>query len=146
MPHLMLKIFLLTVLMVCSAANAETEGRKKFGPYEVSVSTFNSLFVGADVAKVHNLVRAKDQTLINVSVIDERTGTTVAAEVTATAKNLLQQLKTITFKKIEEPGAVYYIGSLRHSNREIFHFNFDVKVDGEPNAFTFKMTKKLYTE
>lgn len=127
-------------------ANAADESSRAFGKYTVHYSTFNSLFISADIAKLHGLVRAKDQTLINISVQETETGKSVVADVAATAKNLMQQVKSITFKKIEEPGAVYYIGSLRHSNREVFHLDFSVGVEGEVSPMTFKLTKKLYVE
>lgn len=122
------------------------EGTHEFADYNVHYSTFNSLFVPADIAKVHGLVRAKDQSFINISVQKKSDAQSVMADVSGTAKNLMQQVKTIKFKTIDEPGAVYYIGTLRHTNEEILHLDFAVTPEGESVPLTFRLTRKLYTE
>lgn len=124
----------------------EQESTKVFGQYTVHYSTFNSLFVPADVASIHQLVRAKDQTLINIAVQKTADGSPVAAQVSGTAKNLLQQQKNIDFKTIQEQDAVYYIGALRHTNEEIFHLDFTIVPEGEKQPLTFRLSRKLYTE
>lgn len=124
----------------------EQESTKVFGQYTVHYSTFNSLFVPADVAGIHQLVRAKDQTLINIAVQKTADGSPVAAQVSGTAKNLLQQQKNIDFKTIQEQDAVYYIGALRHTNEEIFHLDFTIVPEGETQPLTFRLSRKLYTE
>ena len=124
----------------------EQESTKVFGLYTVHYSTFNSLFVPADIAKIHQLIRAKDQTLINIAVQKTTDRSPVAAQVSGTAKNLLQQQKNIEFKTIQEQDTVYYIGALRHTNEEIFHLDFTVVPEGETQPLTFRISRKLYTE
>lgn len=124
----------------------EPESTKVFGPYTVHYSTFNSLFVPADIAKIHRLVRAKDRTLINIAVQKTADGSPVAAQVSATAKNLLQQQKSIPFTTIQESDAIYYIGDLRHTNEEVFHLDFVIVPEGETQPLTFRLSRKLYTE
>ncbi|WP_187409859.1 DUF4426 domain-containing protein [Saccharophagus sp. K07] len=140
------------VLIICcslglSIAQADdVESSKDFGEFTVHYSTFNSLFIPADIAAVHNLVRAKDQTLINIAVQRNSDSQSVPAKVTGTAKNLMQQLKTIDFKTIEEPGAVYYIGALRHTNEEVFHLDINIVPEGKTEPLKFRLSRKLYTE
>lgn len=118
---------------------------RKFGPYTLYFSIFNSLSIPPEVANIHHLVRAKNQALINVAIKETTTGNPVAADVSATATNLMQQSRQLEFKEIEEPGAVYYIGSFRHTNEELVHMDFDITVPGEPH-YEFRVTRKLYTE
>lgn len=140
--------FLLIIFLIglSHPACATDKYSKVFGKYTIHYSTFNSLFIPADIAKTHNLVRANDQTLVNISVQETATKKSIPAKITGTAKNLIQQTKTIDFKKIDEPGAVYYIGAIRHTDEEVFHLNFSIHVADEPSAFTFKISKKLYTD
>lgn len=139
------KLFFFTAATALPAL-AEDLSSKDFGVYTVHYSTFNSLFVPAEIAEVHGLVRARDQTLINIAVQKTADGKAVPAQITGTAKNLLQQLKTLSFKTIEEPGAVYYLGALRHSNEEIFHLDFTIVPQGETTPLQLRLTRKLYTE
>lgn len=141
---------LLTLVLLITATlpsvAEDVSSSKNFGVYTVHYSTFNSLFVPADIAQIHQLVRAKNQTLINIAVQKTADSAAVPATITGTAKNLLQQVKTIDFKTIEEPGAIYYLGALKHSNEEIFHLDFTIVPDGETTPLQLRLTRKLYTE
>jgi hypothetical protein len=136
----------LTAVSVLSVQAEEVSSSKNFGNYTVHYSTFNSLFVPAEIAGIHKLVRAKDQTLINIAVQKTVSGDAVPASIEGTAKNLLQQVKTIDFKTVEEPGAIYYLGALRHTNEEIFHLDFTIIPEGESTPLQLRLTRKLYTE
>ena len=114
------------------------------GDHTVNYTVFNSQFIPADIAAIHQLVRAKDRALINVSVINKQTGKTVSAKVSGVAKNLIQQSKSLTFKTIKEPDAEYYIAPVRHTNEEIFHFILSVTLNGTTHPIKF--TRKLYVE
>jgi len=142
----LLALLLSTGIAVYSAQAEEISSSKNFGTYTVHYSTFNSLFVPAEIAQIHKLVRAKDQTLINIAVQKTADGEAVPARITGSAKNLLQQVKTVDFKTIEEPGAIYYLGALRHTNEEVFHLDFAIVPEGESSPLQLRLTRKLYTE
>jgi Domain of unknown function (DUF4426) len=122
------------------------EGTHTTGDYDIHYSTFNSQFITADIAQVYGLVRAKNQTLLNISVQKKSASKSMPATVQGTVKNLMQQVKTIEFKTIDEPGAIYYIGALRHDNEETVHIDLSITPDGESTPITFRLTRKLYTE
>ncbi len=133
-----------TVSLAQETNNYVQDSFTDIGDHTVNYTVFNSLFVPANIAGIHNLVRAKDKALINISVINDKTGKTVPAKITGTAKNLIQQSKALAFKTIKEPDAQYYIAPLRHTNEEIIHFAISVTVDGQTHAIKF--TRKLYVE
>lgn len=143
-----LVLYVLSAMGAVHASNVPSlpGGTQEFADYDIHYSTFNSLFVPADIAKIHGLVRAKDQTLINIAVQKKPGAQPIAAEVTGTAKNLMQQVKTIQFKVIDEPDAIYYMGALRHSNEEMLHLDFVITPQGESTPLEFRLTRKLYTE
>lgn len=115
-----------------------------FGDYTVHYSAFNSTFLLPDIAAAYDLVRAKDQTLLNITVQD-KSGKSIDAKLDGYAQNLIQQKKGIAFKTIKEPHAVYSIGALRITNEEVF--NFVITITPENAApFTLKFTRKLYVE
>lgn len=142
---LMSFLALLPIVGHSNDLTAIDDDTRKFGPYTVYFSIIQSRLIPAEVANVHNLVRASDQSLINVSIKETTTGESVKGTVSARATNLMQQSKTIKFKTIEEPDVAYYLGSLRHTNEELFHIDFTIDIPGE-NAHTFRVTRKLYTE
>lgn len=142
-------IIVLTVLASSASANKITpidDDTRVFGPYTVYYNTFNSLFIPAEIAKIHHLVRANDQTLINIAIKETATGRSVPATINATASNLMQQSKAIDIKTISEPDAVYYIGAIRHVNEELYHIDISLQIEGSEEINQFRITRKLYTE
>lgn len=142
-----LSAIILIALCHCATAIAqEVESTRILGDYQVHFSVFNSQYVPADIASIHKLVRGKDQALINITVQEAATGKAVAARVSGHARNLLQQLKPLEFKAIEEPGAHYSIASLRHSNEEVFHFIIDILPPQSARPLRLEFNRKLYME
>lgn len=119
---------------------------REFGPYTVYFTTLNSTYIPAEVAAIHNLTRAKDQTLVNVAVKETASGKSVMAKVTGTATNLMQQNKKIDFKHIAEPDSNYYIGNVKHANEELFHIDIKVQPSDYDKSYPFRVTRKFYTE
>ena len=71
--------------------------------YEVHYNAFNSGFLTPEVAQANGLTRSKVMALLNVSVLkiaDDGTKRPVNALVSGEAKNLIGQIKTISFKKL----------------------------------------------
>jgi hypothetical protein len=106
--------------------------------YIIHYNVFSSEILPAEVARSYQIVRSKNQAVLNVVVRknkDEKSAQTeaVIAKVTAQAVNLAGQLKTLDLRKIEEgeadSKAIYYIATFKVTNEETF--NFTVKVDPE---------------
>lgn len=144
---LLLSSILFACIALLPSANAgelNQESTQTVGDRQVHYSVFNSTFLQPNIAKHYDLVRAGNQVLINIAVQDLE-GNPIAATVTGYAKNLMQQKKTLTFKTIEEPGAIYALASLRTTNEEVFNFHISwQEADREPQSIRF--TRKLYTE
>ena len=139
----------LSLLMFSLPSTAEERVFTEFGDYKVLHTVFNSSFIQPDVAKTYNLTRGKDRALINVSVVkDTAAGTSngLAATITGTVSNLMQQTKTLEFQEISEQNAVYYLAPLRVSNEEVLHFTLQVLREGHSKPYTIKFTKKLYVD
>lgn len=116
---------------------------REFGDYKVYFTVFNSAFINPEIASANNLIRAKDRVYINVSLV-KNNSLGIPATITGTARNLLQQSKTLEFIEIAEGNATYYLAPLFHINEEVIHFTIDVTPEGETQAHTVSFSKKLY--
>jgi hypothetical protein len=139
-------LFCLLPLYSISAHAAEfnQESTQTFGDYTVHYTAFNSTFILPEVASAYQLTRAKNQTLINISV-HNKTGAAITATLNGYAQNLMQQQKKLSFKTITEQNAIYSIAALRITNEEVFNFVIEIT---PPNStpFTLKFTRTLYVE
>ena len=84
--------------------------------------------------------------MLNVSVLDEEAGTAVTAVVTVKTVNLTGQLKTVTMRKIEEQGAIYYIGETPVANRETLIFDISITPEGKTIASDVRFKRQFYSD
>lgn len=141
--------FILLGLFLSLGSNAENTAplSSTFNEYTVHHSTFNSTFIKPDIAAAYKITRAKNKTLINISVtrtINNKTSLGLPAITTGTATNLIQQQYALEFIEIREKNTIYYIAQLPHGNEEIFHFNFLVTPKDTKKTHEISFTKKLY--
>ena len=69
----------------------------------------------------------------------------VTARVSGNVKDLLSQVRPLTFDEVAEGEAVYYLTTLRHDDQETLRFTIDVETpDGARHQLSFQ--QKLYWE
>ena len=100
----------------------------------------------ADIAQIYNIVRSKNRAMLNVSVIEEGSGSPVTAAVTVKTQNLTGQLKTVTMREIREQEAIYYIGETPVANRETLIFDISVVPEGKSSASDVRFKREFYTD
>lgn len=114
-----LALLLLTACLSASAMAADVikgERKETFGDITVHYNTFNSTFLQPDIAKAAELIRSKNQGVINVSVVKD--GKPVIASVTGTIKDLTSNSVALKFRQVTEQGAIYYIAQYRCRSRK----------------------------
>ncbi|GFM82266.1 hypothetical protein PSCICN_29580 [Pseudomonas cichorii] len=133
-----LAIFLLTACLGLPALAADAikgERQEKFGDMTVHYSTFNSTFLQPEIAKGTELIRSKNQGVINIAVLKD--GKPQAAQVSGTIKDLTSASTPLSFKQITERGAVYYIAQYPVPQQENRTFDIHVKTGSDTNSFSF---------
>ncbi|KAF0867405.1 DUF4426 domain-containing protein [Pseudomonas sp. LD120] len=133
---------LITLLLVtCLSFSAlaadpiKGERREVFGDITVHYNTFNSTYLQPDIAKAAELIRSKNQGVINVSLIKD--GKPLVAQVTGTIKDLTSKSLTLKFRQINEQGAIYYIAQFPVEQQENRTFTINVQTGGNTHSFSF---------
>ncbi|WDH35063.1 DUF4426 domain-containing protein [Pseudomonas chlororaphis] len=130
--------FLLAACLSASAMAADTikgERQEVFGDVTVHYNTFNSTFLQPDIAKAAELVRSKNQGVINVSVL--KAGKPLVAQVSGTVKDLTSQSVPLKFKQVTEQGAIYYIAQYPVEQQETRTFEIKVQTGDAINTINF---------
>ena len=133
-----LALLLLTACLSTSALAADVikgERKETFGDVTVHYNTFNSTFLQPDIAKAAELIRSKNQGVINVSVIKD--GKPLVANVTGTVKDLTSQSVPLNFRQITEQGAIYYIAQYPVDQQEVRTFEIKVQTGDKINTINF---------
>ena len=138
-----LALLLLTACLSASAMAADVikgERKETFGDVTVHYNTFNSTFLTPDIAKAAELIRSKNQGVINVSVIKD--GKPLIANVTGTVKDLTSQSVPLNFKQVTEQGAIYYIAQYPVPQQETR--TFEIKVQNGDKINTINFNQELF--
>ncbi|QRK84028.1 DUF4426 domain-containing protein [Pseudomonas granadensis] len=133
-----LALLLLTACLSVGALAADVikgERKETFGDVTVHYNTFNSTFLQPDIAKAAELIRSKNQGVINVSVIKD--GKPVIASVTGTVKDLTSASVPLNFRQVTEQGAIYYIAQYPVPQQETRTFEIKVQNGDKINTLTF---------
>ena len=133
-----LALFALTACLSVSAMAADVikgERQETFGDVTVHYNTFNSTFIQPDIAKAAELIRSKNQGVINVSVI--KAGQPMVASVTGTVKDLTSKTVPLNFKQVTEQGAIYYLAQYPVDQQEVRTFEIKVQAGDKINTINF---------
>jgi hypothetical protein len=112
------------------------ERKETFGDVTVHYNTFNSTYLTPDIAKSAELIRSKNQGVINISVIKE--GKPLMAQVSGSVKDLTSQTVPLKFKQITEQGAIYYIAQYPVDQQEVRTFDIKVQTGDKTNTISFQ--------
>jgi hypothetical protein len=147
--------FLCACLAACGGPNeAATVPRAEpaeatsidIGDYQVH---FNAQLTGQlppEIARTYNIVRSNNRAMLNVSVIDEESKTSVPANVTVKTVNLTGQLKTVNMRRIDEQEAIYYIGETPVANRETLIFDISIMTEGASSPAEVRFKRQFFTD
>lgn len=119
------------------------------GEFVVHFSAQSTDQLPPEVARAYNIVRSKNRAMLNISIIRKSDNASVSGEVSVKTVNLTGQLKSVTMRRIEEPGdvaAIYYIGETAVANRETLIFDIRVKPEGEDRVSDVRFKRQFYTD
>jgi len=149
---------LLALLGACGGAGdsanvpeAEPAGATSadIGDFVVHFSAQSTDQLPPEVARAYNIVRSKNRAMLNVSIIRKSDNAPVSGEVSVKTVNLTGQLKSVTMRRIEEPGdvvAIYYIGETAVANRETLVFDIRVNPEGADKVSDVRFKRQFYTD
>jgi hypothetical protein len=139
-----------TSLLLCALAlPAVAENSTRSGEYTIHHNAFKSDFLDPKVAQAYGLQRSKFRGIINISVVQEKAGTTgipVAANIKVKALNLMGVPKTIKLRGVREQDAIYYIDDFPIVDGEIVNFELEVTPAGSKQRIRAKFHQQFYVE
>jgi len=137
-----LAIFLLSSSLVNSAEHT-------FENYTVHYSLLNSSFIQPEIATQYGIKRSKNIALLNISVLRKETSdkdTPVISNIFGHGKNLLGQLKELSFKEIKEVNAIYYIATFPINNGERLSFDLQVQPNKKGKLIPIVFKEQVFVD
>lgn len=121
---------------------SQAEQKKTLGQWDVHYIVLDTTFLSPEIAKANQIVRSKYNALVNISVLDKDTQEAQNLSVTGSARNLLGNKKDLSFKKVVDGKAIYYLAVLSHDHKE--RFRFEVNIQQGNTQEVLKFQEELY--
>lgn len=134
------------LLLYIPFALAQNEYEISFGNYMVNYNTFPSTFLEPEIAKAVGIKRSDSRGAMTISIRHKTEGIEVKAAkaaITATATNLIGQIRKLEFKEVKEGNALYYIGDFAMARNEALTFTITLVPEGETERHEFKFTRQF---
>ena len=140
---------LLSLAFYSHLLSAQSDISKDFGEYRVYYSVFNSTFLTPKVAAAYGFTRAKDQALINISLIRQSSSGNslgLPTQVSGKVTNLIGQSTSLNFKEIQEGDATYYLAAFTFADQDPLNFDIDVRRNDSSVPYQIQFTRTLYAD
>lgn len=132
--------YALIIALLCLSLPSQAEIKKTLGDWDVHYIAFNTTFLSPQVARANNIKRSTTNALVNISVLDKRTQQAQDVVINGTAKNLLGTTKNLTFTKVTEGEAIYYLATVGFSNKEVLRFDINIEQGKVRQNLKFQQT------
>ena len=131
--HVLLLLFSPLLAIGTDVCQAETQ---QHGAFDIHYTAFPSKIIPATVAQAHQISRADNKIVLNVSL--KRDNQPAVAYLKGQVINLLEQVIELDFVEVRERDAIYYLATHISLPEDILRFNLLVTpIDSDPIAITF---------
>lgn len=116
------------------ADNRIGETEFQFSDYTVHYNIIPSMSLDPHIAKVVGIQRAPYRSVLTLAVKKHgqaHADSSIKANISGTAYNLLGQIRSIKLREIKDGDAIYYIGDFTALERENLRFKIAVRPEGE---------------
>ncbi|MFK7955917.1 MAG: DUF4426 domain-containing protein [Lysobacterales bacterium] len=102
------------------------------------------------VARAYGITRSQSRAMLNVTVLQTGAssdlGKPINGEITASATNLTGQRRDIDMRRIEDSGAIYYVGFVRVTDAETLDFVVDVLPAGKDDPVEVAFRQQFFVD
>jgi len=127
----------LWIAVLCFSNNAIGESFVQQGNYELHYHAFHSIDVDPKALRLHQLQRAPNVGMLNVSLLEtlpDGTRSPKKANIVIKSNNLVGQHKALEAQPVIETNAIYYISQFRFANDETFRFHITAIPEDDPET------------
>ena len=140
---------LVALLLLLSAGWAQAEQFERVGDYKIYYSAVNTSFLTPEVASANNIQRSKVLALLNVSVreqLENGEDRAVNATVNGQVSNQAGQAQSLSFRRVQDGEAIYYLSTFRIQPDEPMTFELDVTYDANQPPAEVNFIQRFYID
>lgn len=133
-------VFMAIVLSWLALVPAQAEQMKQLGVWDVHYIALPTTLLDPTIASQYKIERSKYNGLVNISVLNSKDQAAQQVQISGEAKNLLGQIKSLTFVEVKEGAAVYYIAQYGYQTEQMVSFTIQISQGSQSQQLKFNHT------
>ena len=150
MPASPVSTFFCSLLALAALSSlAHADQKEDVGPYEIHYSVIPSGFLTPEVAQNYGITRSKAIGLINISILEKQESglpKPVSALIEGRLINDIRQDRPLSFRRIEEGEAIYYLSQFQFSEGERLIYRANIRPQGHDRSYDIRFSQGLFNE
>jgi hypothetical protein len=136
-----IKNLIISALFSCLVViPAHAEQKKQLGTWDVHYIALPTTLLDPAIATQYQIERSKFNGLVNISVLNSKDQAAQQVVINGEAKNLLGQIKQLSFVEVKEGAAVYYIAQYGYQTEQMVSFTIQISQGTQSQQLTFNHT------
>ncbi|MDZ7903808.1 MAG: DUF4426 domain-containing protein [Rheinheimera sp.] len=119
---------------------AQAEQKKQLGVWDVHYIALPTTLLDPTIASQYRIERSKYNGLVNISVLNSKDQVAQQVQISGEAKNLLGQIKQLSFVEVKEGAAVYYIAQYGYQTEQMVSFTIQISQGSQSQELKFNHT------
>lgn len=132
-------LFAALVASLC-ATPLQAEQKKQLGAWDVHYIALPTTLLDAPIAQQYQIERSKFNGFLNISVLNSQTQQAQQVTIQGEARNLLGQIKPLTFSEVKEGAAIYYLAQYGFKGEEHVSFTINISQGNQSQQLKFNHT------
>lgn len=136
------------LVLLLLALPLRAENVQDFGDYVVHYNALTTDMIPPMVARENDITRSKNRAMLNVVVLKKvlgASGQPIGASVNGKATDITGKYRSLEFREVREPNAIYYIAEFPVSHEQRLSFDINVVPEGEKETLNVKFRQQFFT-
>jgi len=136
----------LSLFALLSTSLVHAEQKKVFNKFDVHYVAGSTAMLTPAIAKIYKIQRSKSKGIVTIAIRDNEEDKAVEGLVRGSVKNPIGQLQALSFNKITDQGAIYYLATFNYADKQYMNFDVLVSPMGVQDTYVVDFRQQFFVD
>lgn len=139
-------VIILSVIAFFSTNLVHAEQKKTFAQFDVHYVAASTAMLTPAIAKIYKIQRSKSKGLVTIAIRNTVQDKAIEGLVRGSVKNPIGQLQALSFAKITDGDAIYYLATYNFADKQFMNFDVLVSPMGVQDTYTLNFRQQFFID
>lgn len=139
-------VIILSVIACLSTSLVHAEQKKTFDQFDVHYVAASTAMLTPAIAKIYKIQRSKSRGLVTIAIRNNDEDKAVEGLVRGSVKNSIGQLQALSFTKITDREAIYYLATYNFADKQFMNFDVLVSPMGVQDTYVLNFRQQFFVD